>query len=133
MTAYTMDIAIRSNEDWCDTIALWLPDTSGAPSDEPFPIDPTWTIVQHLRSPNEELIPSFILSSINGWLMIVNDYVNTGGEISETRIQWNVPREFVQHIPAGDYFHDIKLIDPDDGEFVLAAGTVTVTIGTTRP
>lgn len=133
MTAFAMDILLRSNEDWIDSVALWLTDTGGEISGEPFPIDETWQIVQHLRSPNEELIPSFVLSNANGRLMIVNDYVSTGGDIAETRIQWNVTREAVQYIPAGVYFHDVKLIDPDGGEIILFAGTVTMVTGTTRP
>lgn len=133
MVAFAMDIAIRSNEDWIDSVALWLTDTGGGQSDDPFPIDETWVITQHLRVPNEALIPAWINSNANGRLMIVNSYVSTGGEVAETRIQWNVTREDVQYLPDGVYFHDVKLTDPDGGEVVLFAGTVTVTRGTTRP
>lgn len=129
---YKMDQAIRSNQDWVDSIALWLPDTAGDPTAEPFPIDETWTVIQHLRKPNEMLIPAFVNSSDNARLLIVVDE-NTGGDPTEARIQWNVTREDIEHLPAGVYFHDVKLIDPDGGEIVLFAGTVTMTTGTTRP
>lgn len=132
MTMYTMNIATRSNEDWVDSVALWLPESDGSPSAEPFPIDDTWSVIQHLRKPNEMLIPAFVCSSDNARLMIVIDE-NTAGEPTEVRLQWNVTREDIEHLPAGVYFHDVKLIDPTNGEIVLFAGLLTHTIGTTRP
>lgn len=132
MAMYAMDIEVRSNEDWVDSIALWLPDSEGAPTTEPFPLDPTWRVVQHLRDPNEALIPVFVSSSDNGRLEFTFDE-NTGGDITETLLQWSVPRSAAQYIPAGVYFHDIKFIDPDGGEIIFATGKLTMTTGTTRP
>ena len=118
MAEYTLNIALRTNEDWTDSLSF----VTGEPA---TPLDLSgYAFEQHIRTSVASEWTVLTCSTGNGRLTI-SDPPSAG------LLSFNVPASVMSSIRPGVYVHDITAT-VDGHTRVIASGRVTVIEGVTR-
>lgn len=122
MSLTLVDYLVLTNEDWRDTLDLFV----GDDPETGDPVDLTGSSFRaQLRTSEHTLNVSLECSTTNGRLVV--------DEPASGRVSWNVPPEILRTLEPGVYVYDMVWTNAGGVEDTFIAGTVTIKRGITRP